>query len=189
MDLICDQVESSEPNIENQRASNLEPKSLRQRQKVAKQSSHRNKNVLLSLLKWYFKLKVHQPSSSYEISHLSHDDISLAYRQHKNLQKICTSLTKDPPSSSFTNLSNSHCLIRQSICLYAASSVILALCYLTTPSSAAPENPSHPLWVSRNVFISTFCFSACQVKVQEQSVTKREFKVKSSWRKKLFGGN
>lgn len=43
---------------------------------------------------------------------------------------------------STTTTNNSHYLVRQSLCLYAASSVILALCYLTTP--VASESP-HPM--------------------------------------------
>lgn len=46
-------------------------------------------------------------------------------------------------TTSSSNLSCSHYIVRQSICLYAASSVILALCYLTTPTSA--EAASHPV--------------------------------------------
>lgn len=49
------------------------------------------------------------------------------------------------PSSSNLSLTNSHYYIRQSICLYAASSVILALCYLVTPSTAATDSASHPV--------------------------------------------
>lgn len=48
-------------------------------------------------------------------------------------------------SSSSSNISNSHYLVRQSIRFYAASSVILALCYLTTPISASIDTPSHPV--------------------------------------------
>ncbi|KAJ6644484.1 Glutamate-gated chloride channel, partial [Pseudolycoriella hygida] len=44
-------------------------------------------------------------------------------------------------STAATN--NSHYLVRQSLCLYAASSVILALCYLTTP--VASDTP-HPIF-------------------------------------------
>lgn len=47
-------------------------------------------------------------------------------------------------SSSSNNVSHSH-LVRQSICFYAASSVILALCYLTTPTSASTDAASHPV--------------------------------------------
>lgn len=48
-------------------------------------------------------------------------------------------------TTSSSNLSCSHYIVRQSICLYAASSVILALCYLTTPTSASTEAASHPV--------------------------------------------
>jgi hypothetical protein len=48
-------------------------------------------------------------------------------------------------TSSSSNISNSHYLVRQSIRFYAASSVILALCYLTTPISASIDSPSHPV--------------------------------------------
>lgn len=47
--------------------------------------------------------------------------------------------------SSSSNISNSHYLVRQSIRFYAASSVILALCYLTTPISASIKSASHPV--------------------------------------------
>lgn len=48
-------------------------------------------------------------------------------------------------TSSSSNNSNSHYLVRQSIRFYAASSVILALCYLTTPISASIDSASHPV--------------------------------------------
>lgn len=44
---------------------------------------------------------------------------------------------------STTATNNSHYLVRQSLCLYAASSVILALCYLTTP--VASDATPHPM--------------------------------------------
>jgi hypothetical protein len=47
-------------------------------------------------------------------------------------------------ATSSSNISHSH-LVRQSICFYAASSVILALCYLTTPTSASTDAASHPV--------------------------------------------
>lgn len=54
--------------------------------------------------------------------------------------------TTSPTSSSSSNISHyNHYLVRQSICLYAASSVILALCYLTTPTSASTDAASHPV--------------------------------------------
>lgn len=40
-----------------------------------------------------------------------------------------------------TATNNSHHLVRQSLCLYAASSVILALCYLTTPVASDTPHP------------------------------------------------
>lgn len=49
-----------------------------------------------------------------------------------------------PPAASTTT--NSHYVLRQSLCLYAASSVILALCYLTSPATAAADTP-HPMYV------------------------------------------
>jgi len=60
---------------------------------------------------------------------------------------LATSSSSTSSSSSPSNLSytNSHYYIRQSICLYAASSVILALCYLVTPSTAATDSASHPV--------------------------------------------
>lgn len=42
---------------------------------------------------------------------------------------------------SATTTNNSHYLVRQSLCLYAASSVILALCYLTTPVASDTPHP------------------------------------------------
>lgn len=151
MGLICDQVESTlkdEVNNEDkQLTSNSLSDSSRRRRKLSKQSTHKPRNFIYSLFKWYFKSRALQDESSsdFEISSLScnDDDAALAYRQQKHPHQSRTSLAKDPPSIS--NLSHSHYLVRQSICLYAASSVILALCYLATPSSAAPENPSHPL--------------------------------------------
>lgn len=56
-----------------------------------------------------------------------------------------SSSPSNPPPPSNLSLTNSHYYIRQSICLYAASSVILALCYLVTPSTAATDSASHPV--------------------------------------------
>ncbi|XP_059615743.1 glutamate-gated chloride channel isoform X2 [Phlebotomus argentipes] len=39
---------------------------------------------------------------------------------------------------------SSHCLVRHSLCLYAASSFILALCYLATPTAAS--DTAHPIF-------------------------------------------
>lgn len=46
-------------------------------------------------------------------------------------------------SSKSAAASTSNYLVRQSLCLYAASSVILVLCYLTTPASAV--DVPHPM--------------------------------------------
>lgn len=119
-------------------------------------ATHKSRNILYTLFKWYFKSRALQDDSSqrdYEISinninaiGFTDDEESLAYRQQKNPQIRATSLGKAPQASPpSSNLSHSHYLVRQSICLYAASSVILALCYLATPSSATAESPSHPV--------------------------------------------
>ncbi|XP_055607862.1 uncharacterized protein LOC129755407 isoform X18 [Uranotaenia lowii] len=50
-----------------------------------------------------------------------------------------------PPSARCTTTTSSHYLVRHSLCLYAASSVLLALCYLTIPTVAS-ETP-HPMRV------------------------------------------
>lgn len=55
-----------------------------------------------------------------------------------------TKATCTDTTSSSSNVTCSHYIVRQSICLYAASSVILALCYLTTPVSAS-DAASHPV--------------------------------------------
>jgi len=84
------------------------------------------------------------------------NEFSLAYKQqqvhstqtfeekycckHKSSHKIRKPLIASNLSSSYSSF-----LVRQSICLYAASSVILALCYFATPSSAAEAHPSHPV--------------------------------------------
>lgn len=47
--------------------------------------------------------------------------------------------------SALPSFPNSHFLAKQSICFYAASSVILALCIFTIPASALIENRSHPV--------------------------------------------
>lgn len=74
---------------------------------------------------------------------------SLAYREHQRTQNIRTTTTRaqstHTTATSSSNLSHSHYLVRQSICLYAASSVILALCYLTTPASASTDAAPHPV--------------------------------------------
>lgn len=43
-------------------------------------------------------------------------------------------------STRTSTATNSHCAVRHSLCLYAASSVILALCYLTTLAAASDTN-------------------------------------------------
>lgn len=158
MGLICDQVDSTLNNEVNNEDKQLtsNPLTSRRRRKLVKQSTHKPRHFLHNLFKWYFKSRVLQDetASDYEIAQLScnDDEANLAYRQQQK-HPHQTRTTKDPPSISNPSISHSHYLVRQSICLYAASSVILALCYLATPSSAAPENPSHPLWVSRCVRI------------------------------------
>ena len=94
-----------------------------------------------------------------ELSSLSAS--SLAYREDQRTESLrknirtsstsareqCTATIKATGSTNTTSSSNiscSHYIVRQSICLYAASSVILALCYLTTPTSASTE-ASHPV--------------------------------------------
>lgn len=161
MGLICNQVESELKdeviNEDKQIKSNSLPSSpIKRRRKPTK-----SRNFLHTLFKWYFKSRALQDeysqasSSDYEISieninalGCSDDDTSLAYRQQKHPQQIRTSTANAPhtPSQSSSNLSHSHYLVRQSICLYAASSVILALCYFATPSSATAESSaSHPV--------------------------------------------
>lgn len=79
---------------------------------------------------------------------------SLAYKADQRIrttrctQPTTTALVNDGTAntkSSSSNVSCSHYVVRQSVCLYAASSVILALCYLTTPTSASTEAASHPV--------------------------------------------
>lgn len=48
------------------------------------------------------------------------------------------------PSATTSKIRHSHYHIRHSLCLYAASSVILALCYLTSPIVASSDT-SHPM--------------------------------------------
>lgn len=126
------------------------------------------------LLEWYFKatttLSQHdekrQQSTTdyYEISSEQRQEMaeeeeekgstSLAYRNYQQRistqHSIRTTTTAREgsntlvTSSSSNNVSHSH-LVRQSICFYAASSVILALCYLTTPTSASTDAASHPV--------------------------------------------
>ncbi|XP_035793596.1 glutamate-gated chloride channel-like isoform X2 [Anopheles albimanus] len=47
------------------------------------------------------------------------------------------------PSTPVTKSTSSHHLVRHSLCLYAASSVLLALCYLTIPTVAS--DTAHPI--------------------------------------------
>lgn len=156
MGLICNQLEgtlNNEVNNEDiETTSNSLSNAPRRRRKPTKQSKPRN--FLHSLFRWYFKSRAalhdeysQSTTSDYEISidalNCNEDDSSLAYRQHKI--RSSSANTSHAPSQSSSNLSHSHYLVRQSICLYAASSVILALCYLTTPSSATETSPSHPV--------------------------------------------
>ena len=149
MGLKCNQLEGA--SVENHKHSrgttNSSGNSTKRRRKLTRPPLCKPRNFLHSLFRWYFKSRnaLHDDcsqstNSDYEISinalNCNEDESSLAYRQHKIAN------TLQSPSSS--NLSHSHYLVRQSICLYAASSVILALCYLTTPSSAT-ETPSHPV--------------------------------------------
>jgi Tfp pilus assembly major pilin PilA len=133
---------------------------------------------LLHLFKWYFKSNALHGASDYEISAIGDGGseqqhivegsnnaerkaATLAYRRHhENIRTTgapCTRATTKTStqttaatttSTSSSNLSHSHYVVRQSICLYAASSVILALCYLTTPTSASTDAASHSVWVS-----------------------------------------
>ncbi|XP_049542098.1 glutamate-gated chloride channel isoform X7 [Anopheles darlingi] len=48
------------------------------------------------------------------------------------------------PSTPVTKSTSSHHLVRHSLCLYAASSVLLALCYLTIPTVAS--DTAHPIF-------------------------------------------
>jgi hypothetical protein len=154
MGLICNEPESTLKDEVNNNDKPITSSSLhnssKRRRKLVKQSTYKPKNLLYSLFRWYFKSRALQDelsqASSIAIENLnplscSDDDNSLAYRQQKNPNQSAA----HPPSPSSSNLSHSHYLVRQSICLYAASSVILALCYLATPSSASTETSSHPV--------------------------------------------
>jgi hypothetical protein len=126
-------------------------------------------NILWYIYKWYTKTASTDDATSnstptdYEISKISTSDSrhvkcnedessSLAYREyhnHKRTHNIRTTTTTRAQcthntATTSSNISHSHYLVRQSICLYAASSVILALCYLTTTVSASPDAASHP---------------------------------------------
>lgn len=156
MGLICNQLESTLKDEVNNEDKQITSNSLTNSSR-RKRKHFRPRNFLYTLFKWYFKSRTLQDESTpsdYEISieninalSCNDDEASLAYRQHKNPNHIRTSSAKasHTPSPSSSNLSHSHYLVRQSICLYAASSVILALCYLATPSSATTETPSHPV--------------------------------------------
>lgn len=50
---------------------------------------------------------------------------------------------RDAPFQSVAKPTSSHHLVRHSLCLYAASSVLLALCYLTIPTVAS--DTAHPM--------------------------------------------
>ena len=158
MGLICNQVESTlkdevNNNEDKQLTSDSLSNSPKRRRKLVKQSTHRN--FLYTLFKWYFKSRSLQDEAEISLENINtlncnDDDSSLAYRnRQKNPHQARSSSPKTSPNtpspSSSNYLSHSHYLVRQSICLYAASSVILALCYLATPSSATTENPSHPV--------------------------------------------
>ncbi|XP_055687789.1 glutamate-gated chloride channel isoform X2 [Lutzomyia longipalpis] len=55
--------------------------------------------------------------------------------------KLSQLMTFSIARASYTS---SHCLVRHSLCLYAASSFILALCYLATPTAASDS--AHPIF-------------------------------------------
>lgn len=164
MGLICNEVENKLidelNNEEDKQIKSNKVVSSARRRKLIKQSTHKPRNFLHKLFKWYFKSRelqhecVQTAASDYEISienintlSCNDDETSLVYRQQKNPNHIRrSSLTKAPQTyASSSNLTHTHHLVRQSICLYAASSVILALCYLATPSSATAEAGSHSL--------------------------------------------
>jgi hypothetical protein len=128
--------------------------------RVCRGRGRKEPESILHFFKRYLPLQDDSPepssSTDYEISienvnkHVGCTDgevaPSLAYREHERAHKIRTTISTNEsstPASPSSNLSHSHYLIRQSICLYAASSVILALCYLTTPTSASTDAASH----------------------------------------------
>ncbi|CAO1353675.1 unnamed protein product [Diamesa serratosioi] len=81
-------------------------------------------------------------------------------KSSNKLHVINNSTYSTSPSSKFSTISASNSstvvttstishslhLLRHSLCFYAASSVILALCYLTTPSAAAAPEVAHPIF-------------------------------------------
>ena len=157
MGLICNQVKGTlkDEVINEEKQSTSTPSSNTPKEAKRKRKLVKPRNFIYNLFKWYFKSRASlhdelSQSASSDALNCNEDDSSLAYRQHKNPHQTRTSSAKawakasQAPSSSSSNLSHSHYLVRQSICLYAASSVILALCYLATPSSAA-ETASHPV--------------------------------------------
>ena len=160
MGLICNQVESELKDEVTNEDKQITSNSLTSSPPKRRRKPVKSRNFLHTLFKWYFKSRALQDeysqasSSDYEISieninalSCSDDDTSLAYRQQKHPQTSASSANSPHASSpTSSNLSHSHYLVRQSICLYAASSVILALCYLATPSSATAESSaSHPV--------------------------------------------
>lgn len=167
MGLICNDLENKLSDEENYNVEDNEEKSKKagfptRRRKLFKQSLHKPRNFLHTLFKWYFKSRelqrqnVQRTASDYEISienistlSCNDDETSLVYRQQKNPHQTSGASSAKAPQkySSSSNLTHGHHIVRQSICLYAASSVILALCYLATPSSATTEAPSHSVWV------------------------------------------
>lgn len=159
MGLICNDLENKLQDEKNYSVEDSKTKSNKahfpeRKRELYKQSTHKPKNFLHTLFKWCFKSRellrenIHRADSDYEISieninarSNNDEETSLVYRQQKNLHQRGKLLAVKAPHtySSSSNLTQSHHLVRQSICLYAASSVILALCYLATPSSATTE--------------------------------------------------
>ncbi|XP_055627496.1 glutamate-gated chloride channel isoform X22 [Toxorhynchites rutilus septentrionalis] len=77
------------------------------------------------------------PSSSHRISNRQLPHPAAASHPHQSTSNSTSSVTT---TTTTIKPASSHYLVRHSLCLYAASSVILALCYLTIPTVAS-ETP------------------------------------------------
>ncbi|XP_053686663.1 uncharacterized protein LOC128736209 [Sabethes cyaneus] len=98
-----------------------------------------------SLLSQSFASPSPLSSAASSVAHLTATSISSLTSATKTgttattetIEETTTTATTTATTTTTTRPSNSHYLVRHSLCLYAASSVILALCYLTIPTVAS----------------------------------------------------
>lgn len=117
-------------------------------------STHRNFILMFSKLiclikKWCVEWKDSQAQNQQLNEHLiqttqrrNECDDTLACRKW---QVSCDERSQSNVADGSSNSSNSHYLAKQSISLYATSSLLFGLCFFATTASAIIENPVHPV--------------------------------------------